>query len=153
MTPPIDDVMLRFGEGLLLAQQGERDAARALFTELWQEVGPEGDAFHRCAVAHAMADVQDDPHDELRWDLHALAAADLLTDDRVAAGGVPGSVAGLYPSLHLNLADVYLRLGHRARAGEHIAASRAALGALPDDGYRQMIVGALERIAAGLGGG
>lgn len=56
-----------------------------------------------------MADVQDEMHEELLWDLRALAAADLLTDQRVARAGVAGSVAGLYPSLHLNLGECAAR--------------------------------------------
>jgi len=62
------------------------------------EIGGEsGDPFHRCALAHAMADVQDDVHEELLWDLRRLAAADLLTDERAARGGVAGPVAGFCP--------------------------------------------------------
>ncbi len=146
-----DEVMVRVGRAMELAHTGERGAARALFVELWAELEPDGDPFHRCAVAHAMADLQEDPNDALTWDLRALRAADLLTDERVAAGGVAGSVRGFYPSLHLNLADLYLRLGDRLRARHHVAAGREALGALGDDGYKQMIVDALERIDRELG--
>ncbi|GAA3651371.1 hypothetical protein GCM10022224_012830 [Nonomuraea antimicrobica] len=39
-----------------------------------------------------MADVQDDVREELTWDLRALAAADLVTDERVARAGVTLSV-------------------------------------------------------------
>jgi hypothetical protein len=129
-----------------LAHTGEHGAARALFVEIWAELEPDGDPFHRCAVAHAMADLQDDAKDELTWDLRALRAADLLTDERVAAGGVAGSVRGFYASLHLNLADVYLRLGDRLGARHHVVAGREALGALGDDGYEQMIFDALARV-------
>jgi hypothetical protein len=93
-----------------------------------------------------MADVQDDLHDVLRWDLVALSAADELTDDRVAAGGVAGSAPSLYPSLHLNLADAYLRLAERESSLEHVVAGRAALVHLGDDGYRAMISEALDRV-------
>jgi hypothetical protein len=138
--------MVRVGEAMALSQQGDRAGARSLFLALWEEVGPDGDPFHRCAIAHSMADVQDAPGDELVWDLRALEAADVLTDERVAAGGVPGSVGGFYPSLHLNLADVYLRLGDGYRAAEHVVACKAALGALEESGYKQMIVEAVERV-------
>jgi len=60
-----------------------------LFAQVWTEIGGEdGDPFHVCALAHSMADVQNDVHEELLWDLRALAAADLLTDERAARGGV-----------------------------------------------------------------
>jgi hypothetical protein len=142
----VDEVMVRVGRAMGIAQRGDRTGARALFLALWEEVGADGDPFHRCAIAHSMADVQDELADELMWDVRALEAADLLTDERVAAGGVSGPVTGFYPSLHLNLADVYLRLGDTDRAGEHVVACRAALGALEDGGYRRMIVDALERV-------
>jgi hypothetical protein len=58
----------------------ERDTARELFAEVWSEIGGEGgDPFHRCALAHAMADVQGSAPEELTWDLRALRAADLTS--------------------------------------------------------------------------
>jgi hypothetical protein len=50
----------------------EREAARRLFADLWEEIGAGGDALHRCALAHSMADVQDDVREELVWDLRAF---------------------------------------------------------------------------------
>lgn len=141
-----DEIMARVGVAMAAAQQGDRAEARALFAATWDDVGGDGDPFHRCAVAHSMADVQDDPHDELAWDLRALEAADLLTDERIEAGGVAGSVRGFYPSLHLNLADVYLRLGQDDLSREHLLLGRAALDALSDDGYAHMIRDALDRV-------
>lgn len=61
----------------------------------------------------------------------------------------PGRTAacgGRVPSLHLNLADVYLRLGEHGSAREHADAGRAALVHITDDGYRAMIHDALERV-------
>ncbi|MGH3758205.1 hypothetical protein [Actinophytocola sp.] len=86
-----------------------------------------------------MADVQDDVHEELVWDRRALAAADLLTDARVAQAGVTLPVAGLYPSLHLNLSECYRKLGDLGRAREHLRRAQATIGALGDDGYARMI--------------
>ncbi len=40
------------------------------------------DALHIVSLAHYMADVQDDPAQELCWDLRALDASDSLTDAR-----------------------------------------------------------------------
>jgi hypothetical protein len=94
-----------------------------------------------------MADVQDDVHQELMWDLRALAAVGLITDERVAQAGVPLSVAGLYPSLHLNLSECYRKLGDLGRAREHLQQARAGIGALGDDEYGQLIRGGLERLA------
>lgn len=146
MSSEPDEVMREMGVALALSQRGERSEARSAFQSLWNRVGDDGDPFHRCAIAHSMADVQDDPNDELSWDLRALAAAEELTDERVTDGGVAASVAAFYPSLHLNLADVYLRLGELALAQDHVTASRAALVHLSPDGYASMISGALDRV-------
>ena len=146
-----DGIMAGVGEGIAAGQRGERELARSILGELWvrAERG-EGDAFHRCAIAHSLADVQDDAEVELAWDRRALAAADEVTDEQLAAVGSVGTVQALYPSLHLNLADVHARLGDPDRAREHVRLGRESLEALPDDGYRAMIQDALTRIAADL---
>lgn len=141
-----DPTILRIGEAVQLGHQGEREAARALFTELWDEIGGEqGDPLHVCTLAHAMADVQDDVRQELVWDQRALDAAELLTDARVAEAGVPLRVAGLYPSLHLNLSECYRKLGDLDRAREHLRQAQATIGALGDDEYGQLIRDGLTR--------
>ena len=55
-----------------------------------------------------------------------------------------------YPSLHLNLADVYRRLGGGPQARRHLALAQAAVGALDDDGYGRMIREGIARCAARL---
>jgi hypothetical protein len=149
-TAAPDPTLARIGEGIALRQRGELAAARHLFAAVWDDVGPDGDPLHRCALAHSAADVEDDPRQELAWDLRALAAVEQLTDERVRAAGMAGSAAAFLPSLHLNLADVRRRLGDAALAREHVERARAALAHLPDDGYRAMIVEGLERVAAAL---
>ncbi len=54
---------------------------------------------------------------------------------------------GFYPSLHLNLGDVYHRLGDLELARAHLRLGQAALGALGDDGYGQMVRSGLDRLA------
>lgn len=144
-----DPTMTRIGEGVELHHhRGRREAARDLFAQIWEDIGGEqGDPLHVCVLAHSMADVQDDVHEELVWDLRALAAADLVTDERAAQAGVTLSVAGLYPSLHLNLADCYRKLGDLHRAREHLQQARDTIGALDDDEYGQLIRGGLEQLA------
>jgi hypothetical protein len=95
--------------------------------------------------------VQDDPNEELVWDQRAMAAADLLTDAEVAAAGVPLSVTGLYPSLHLNLSECYRKLGDLDRAREHLHQARETIGALGDDEYGRLIRNGLEQVAERLG--
>lgn len=147
MSEP-DATMTRIGEGIELSQRGEREAARRLYAAVWSDIGGEsGDPLHRCAVAHSMADVQDDVNNELVWDLRALAAADVLTDDRAARAAITSPVVAFYPSLHLNLAECYRKLGELDRAREHLRRGRAVVSTLPDDRYGRMIKGALDRLA------
>ena len=99
----------------------------------------------RCALAHSMADVQDDVQEELIWDLRALAAADLVSDERGALAGVLSPVAAFYPSLHLNLGECYRRIGNLELAREHLKRALDAVVALRDDGCGRMIKGGLAR--------
>ncbi|PRZ42209.1 tetratricopeptide repeat protein [Antricoccus suffuscus] len=140
-------IMARLAEGVDLAHQGDRGAARQRLAELWTEVGEDGDALHRCAIAHSMADLQDDPKDELVWDLRALNAADLISDARVREASHAQSVAQFYPSLHLNLADVHRRLGDPEQARRHLKLGYECASTLPDDGYGQLIGSGLDRLA------
>jgi hypothetical protein len=93
-----------------------------------------------------IADVQQEVLQELLWDQRALAAADLLTDARVAQAGVALPVAGLYPSLHLNLSDCYRKLGDVDQAREHLQRARAGMASLGDDEYGRLIKGGLDRL-------
>ncbi|MBM0203002.1 hypothetical protein JNW90_07765 [Micromonospora sp. STR1s_5] len=121
-----DVTLARINEGVQLHHgQGQREAARDLFTQMWDESGGE----------------RGDP-----WDQRALAAADLLTDARLARAGVPMSVAALYPSLHLSLAECYRKLGDLDRAREYLQRAQAGIGALGDDQYGQLIEDALDRL-------
>ena len=143
----VDEILVRVGNGIGLGASGHRAEARRLLQTVWQDIGGEaGDALHRCAVAHALADVQDEPADELRWDVRALAAAGMLTDDRLTRAGMPGTAAGVLPSLHLNLGDCYRRLGELANAREQLAAGIATLAAMESSGYRAMVEEGLHRL-------
>jgi hypothetical protein len=147
-----DEIMTLLGKSIELIGSGERESARQLLTGLWEQVGPDGDALHRCAVAHHLADVQNDAREELAWDLRALQAADSITDERAAQAGVPGPAAGLYPSLHLNLGEDYRKLGDRTAARHHLTLGQAAASALGDDGYSTMIRRGLDALAVRLAG-
>ncbi|MFG2196546.1 hypothetical protein [Streptomyces sp. NPDC048639] len=147
--------MTRIGQVVMLHRGGDRDEARSRFAALWEEIGEDGDPLHRCTLAHYMADTQDDPADELAWDVRALRAADSLpdapTDTRVAAHGGAGhrrslALRAFYPSLHLNLAADYVKLGRHAAAKRELDRARARAGVLGDDDYGDGVRAAIARL-------
>ena len=138
-----DEVLVAIDAGLRQHIGGDRAGAYATFTALWASIGPDGDPLHRVALAHHMADVCDDPAEELEWDLRALAAAGAMTDSATARG--------FYPSLHLNLGEDYRKLGDMAAAREQLSLARARLDALCNDDYAAGIRLALDGLAERLG--
>ncbi|MET9499083.1 hypothetical protein [Streptomyces sp. NPDC006552] len=142
-----DAMMTRIGQVVMLAHAGDREEARDRFLGLWSEIGEDGDPLHRCTLAHYMADTQDDPADELAWDLRALSAADGLTGERLAAHEGSLALRALYPSLHLNLAADYVKLGRPGAARGQLDRAWAVVDALGDDGYGDGVRAALRRLA------
>ncbi|MET7937095.1 hypothetical protein [Streptomyces sp. NPDC005322] len=139
-----DAVLIRIGQAVMLHRGGDREEARNRFAVLWQEIEHGGDPYHRCALAHYMADTQDDPADELMWDLLALAAADGLT------GAL--EVRAFYPALHLNVAADYVKLGQEEAARIQLALARASADALGDDPYGDGVRAAIGRLTLRLEG-
>jgi hypothetical protein len=142
-----DPVMARISDALDLYNAGRRAEAREVFAGIWTSL-TDGDAFHQCVLAHYMADAQDDPVDELEWDRRALDAANRIPRERPDAAAL--SVLSLYPSLHLNLADVLHRTGDVAGARKHLQAAEQASDGLVDDNYGRMIRHGIERLAVRL---
>jgi hypothetical protein len=138
--------MTRIGQGVMLHHGGDREEARDRFLRLWAEIGEDGDPLHRCTLAHYMADTQDDPADELAWDLRALSAAEEATTQRLADHDGALAVRALYPSLHLNLAADYVKLGRSEAAHVHLLRARGAVGVLGDDRYGDVIRTAIARL-------
>ncbi|MFJ7208905.1 hypothetical protein ACIQWR_35915 [Streptomyces sp. NPDC098789] len=147
--------MTRIGQAIILLHAGDREEARNRLGDIWNEIGEEGPALHRCTLAHYMADAQDDPADELAWDLRALNAADGLRQEPIPLP-LPqphSAVRVFYPSLHLNLAADYVKLSRPEAARIHLARARAATGALADDGYGDGVRAAISRLELRLGTG
>lgn len=145
--PAPDPVMTRIGEAIALGQQGHRAEARASFAGIWAEIGDGGEPLHRLTLAHHLADVQDDPRDELAWDLRALEAAESVSDAAAEAAGATGPVAAFYPSLHLNLGEDYRKLGDLEAARRHLELGTRAVSLLGDDPYGAMIKAGLDGLA------
>jgi hypothetical protein len=160
-----DALLTRIGQIVMLHHGGDREEARDRLLGLWAELGEDGDPLHRCTLAHYLADTQDDPTDELAWDLRALSAADELTDGRNSEGlgdsgdtgdsGREGAIAvrAFYPSLHLNLAADYVKLGRPDAARTHLHRARGACAVLADDGYGNGVRAAIGRLELRLGDG
>jgi hypothetical protein len=103
------------------------------------EIEGGGDAYAKVFLAHSLADVQENPADELAWDLRALAFLAELTDQRAIERGNSGGKNALLPSLHLNLAVDYRRLGDEVNARRHFDLGQAHLDALSGDEYGNSI--------------
>ncbi len=148
-----DDVMGRV-TAVVQGQAGDRAAARRELAAIWAEVEEGGgDAFHRCVIAHFLADLQDDLRDELMWDERALAAVAGVTDERAQEYHPSLQVRGFRPSRYLSLADDHRRLGDAARAHEFLERARGTVDALGDDAYGGLVRSGLDNVARALAEG
>ncbi|MCA1221860.1 hypothetical protein [Streptomyces sp. 8L] len=120
-----ESLVTRIGQAVILLHGGDREEARNRMGDLWSELGDTGDPVQRCTLAHYMADTQDDPGDELAWDLRALTAAD----------GEAPEVVAFHPAFHANLAADYVKLHRPDAARLHLERARACAHVLGDDGY------------------
>ncbi|MFF9148293.1 hypothetical protein ACF1BN_25915 [Streptomyces sp. NPDC014861] len=145
-APAADPTMEAIGHAVVRARTGDIASARRELLGLWSGIGVTGDPLHRCSLAHYLADLYEDPAQALAWDIRALDAADAVTDLRVREHHAGLRIAGFYPSLHLNLADDYRRLGSFEAATAHIDAAREHAPSLPQDPYGDLIRGAIQEV-------
>ncbi|KLL96928.1 hypothetical protein NJ76_07690 [Rhodococcus sp. IITR03] len=141
-----DPTMDAISAAVLRGRDGDTESARRDLLSLWERIGAAGDAFHRCTLAHYLADLYDDPAESLVWNVRALDAADALTDGRAQRHHDTLRVAGFYPSLYLNLADDFRRLGSFRAAAEHLDRGQDHMSALPDDPYGDTIRTAVHEV-------
>ncbi|GCD47621.1 hypothetical protein [Streptomyces paromomycinus] len=156
-----DVVLTRIGQAVMLHRGGDREEARNRLARLWAEIGPDGDPFHRCTLAHYLADTQDDPADELDWDLTALETARQAKAARAAgrdgerqapSGRSVPAVAALLPSLHLSLAADYAAMDRPGEARAELDRARRTAAPLADDEYGRGVRQAIERLGARIAG-
>lgn len=136
-----DETLTRIKHAFRLYCRSEVAEGRRLLLELWEELGPEK-AYHRSVTAHYLADTENDVMDELNWDLSALEAAESVEENSPYAA----AVQLFFPSLHLNLADAYRRMGNFEKARYHAEEGMAAGGSLGLDHYGQTVRGGLIRV-------
>ncbi|WP_228180480.1 hypothetical protein [Streptomyces anulatus] len=142
-----DPTMEAIGQAVTEGRTGNTLPARHKLLDLWSQIGVTGDPLHRCSLAHFLADLYEDPAQALAWDVRALDAADAVTDQRVQEHHAGLHITGFYPSLHLNLADNYRRLGSFDAATEHINAAKEHAPDLPQDAYGASLRTALDEVA------
>ncbi|SOD98632.1 hypothetical protein [Blastococcus haudaquaticus] len=148
-----DPTMADIAAAVQVGRDGRRAESREQLDALWERLGPDGDPLCRVTLAHFLADLQDDPREELAWDERALEAVGDLTDRRAGQEHAGVQARGFLPSLHLNLADVHRRLGNPAAAREHLAAAEAKAPDLPSGDYADLIRSGLEHVRAALDAG
>lgn len=139
-------IMDRITEGVERGRCGDPEGARAILAEVWDQLGPGGDPLHVVSLAHYMADLQDDPGNELEWDLRALAAADELTDEQAQRFHASLTVRAFYPSLYLNIAADYEKLDDLGTAHLYLSKAEAVLPDVPDGEYGEHIRAAIQRL-------
>lgn len=142
-----DPTMEAIGQAVTEGRAGDAVGARQKLLGLWSAISVVGDPLHRCTLAHYLADLYEDSARALAWDIRALDAADAVTEQRVQDHQASLHIAGFYPSLHLNLADNYRRLGSFEAATEHITAAREHAPNLPQDPYGDFLRTAVEQVA------
>ena len=148
-----DPILTAVTAAITLGQQGHRVQARTQMEDLWRQVGDDGDAAHRCMVAHSLADLQDSPEAELTWDERAMAATETLSDERLQRLHPTLTVRGFLPTLHLNLADDHRMLGQFDQARAHLADATQGAQELPDDAYGKHLRDAFQHVTEALEAG
>ncbi len=143
-------IMADITDTIALLQSGDRSGACDRFAAIWSRMQPIPDPFEECVLSHYMADLQDEIDIELMWDIRALNAALRATDEAAKKHHPSLSINDVFPSLHLNLADGYLRAGEFDSAKRHLQDGLSRLSVLTDSPYATTIRGGFERIAARL---
>lgn len=136
-----DEILTRIKDAFRLYCRSEVAEGRRLLLELWGELGADK-GYHQSVTAHYLADTETEVADELRWDLLALEAAESVDEGSPYAA----AVRMFFPSLHLNLADGYRRMGDFDKARYHSEEGMAAGGVLGLDHYGQTVRGGLVRV-------
>ena len=137
-------------DAIALLHSGDRAGARGRFEGIWARVSDNPSAFHECVLAHYMADAQVEIAEELSWDLRSIAAAKRCTDEDARRYQHTLAMAAFMPSLHLNLAEDYRKLGNFECSKQHLALARESMQSLGDDGYGRMIRAGIESLGAKL---
>jgi hypothetical protein len=156
-SPAGTDLMAEdIAEAVNHLQDGRATLARRRLAALWPQLRPDGGhARHRSAVAHWLAAVEPEPRSKLAWDERALDEAEAVADWASTFAGTAGTVARMYPELHLELARDHLQRQDVCSALEHLARARNATETLPVGARRQLRteIRSVDRQLSGVGSG
>lgn len=142
-----DAVMAEIINGVALLHSGDRSGGKGRLTEIWSRIKHAPKPFHECVLAHYLADAQDQATDELAWDHRALDAALRCPESEARSYHATLSIAAFMPSLYLNLAQGYRKVGNFDRMKDHLIEAQRFLDKLPDDSYGRMIRSGIEHLA------
>jgi hypothetical protein len=132
-------------------RSGDASGGRNRLHDVWSRIAADPAPIHEVFLSHYMADVQEDPADELAWDLRALAAAQRRLDaDVQGEADVVATIASFMPSLHVNVAVDYRELGDLGRSEAHLALARPFASELADDSYGRCIRASIDRLGSNL---
>ncbi len=124
-------------DAILVAQSGDHNGARTLFEAILPKIG--SDAAQNCILAHYMADVQEELEDELFWDLRSLQYLEEVKDERIVVVEATLATAEFFPSVYLNIASCYKRLGNFDESARYLSLAEESCSVLADDGYGKFI--------------
>jgi tetratricopeptide (TPR) repeat protein len=124
---PDNPVVKLCAAGMAAEGEGRSADARALFEQAWAE---SRDDYEACIAAHYVARHQRTPEAAFEWNERALQRAEAVDDERVR---------GFYPSLYLNYAHSWERLGHAGEACRYYSLAAARLDELPPGGYAELV--------------
>ena len=137
MIDPSNPVVALCAEGMAL--DGSPADALRCFERAW---AARRDDYDAAVAAHYLARHQPTVGDRLHWNTVAAQHAEAVTDGRAHA---------FFASLYLNLADSQAEAGEAAAARESLERAVMGLSAVPPGGYRQLMMGGVERLRAKLG--
>jgi hypothetical protein len=122
---------------------------REALEDIWRELGDDPThAFPRSMVAHLLADIQADPHEETRWDLESLRVLAPVWEQTSDPRLFDAACRSL-PSIYLSLACGARKRGDLDAAREYLRRARVILPVLPASPYTDELttaIGALERV-------
>jgi hypothetical protein len=121
-------------------------------TEIWAELqaDPAAAALPLSMVAHLLADLQDDPAEELRWDLASLRALAPVWE-QCTDGRLYDAACRSLPSIYLSLALAARKCGDIGGAREYLRRARLIFPVLPESRYTDDVdasISTLERVLA-----